>query len=263
MHQSHNKDKHMLERNSPVLDRNSPKPLYVQLEEILRLSIVSGEWEANQPILSENELSKVYGLSRMTVRSVITNLVNEGLLYRVQGKGTFVSAPKISTKSPAYQGVREQLEMQGYKIETVIIENLHIPPDNKVANILGIMRNEKIAFVKRVRFADGIPVSIHSSYMPVGLCPKIPTEELEKDQLCTILENRYGLRSASVSETLESVLASEEEAKLLMIEKGHPLLMLEDINRTQEGRVFEYTKIAYRGDKIKLIFDYSGMNVQK
>lgn len=246
-----------------MLDRNLPKPLYVQLEEILRLSIVSGDWKPNQLISSENELSKKYGLSRMTVRSVITNLVNEGLLYRVQGKGTFVSAPKISTKSPAYQGVREQLEMQGYKIETQIIENSYITPDRKVREILEIPQNEEIKFIKRVRIADGIPVSIHSSYLPAGLCPTIPTDELQTEQLCTIIEKRYGLRAASVSETLESVLATEDEAKLLRIEKRHPLLLLEDINRTREGRVFEYTKIAYRGDKIKLTFDYSGIGLDK
>lgn len=246
-----------------MLDRNDPKPLYVQLEEILRFSIANSEWEANQLIPSENELSKTYGLSRMTVRSVIINLVNEGLLYRVQGKGTFVSPPKISTKSPAYQGVREQLEMQGYKIETKIIENVLISPDNRIMNILGVLQNEKVVFIKRVRIADGIPVSIHNSYIPVRLCPIIPAEELETDQLCTIMDKRYGLRAASVTETLESVLASEEEAKLLMIERRHPLLLLEDINRTSEGRVFEYTKIAYRGDKIKLTFEFSGIGADK
>lgn len=243
-----------------MLDRNNPKPLYVQLEEILRASIENGEWKADQLIPSENELSKMYGLSRMTARSVIMNLVNEGLLYRVHGKGTFVSPPKISTMSPAYQGIREQLEMQGYRIETKIIEHSQISLDNKIMDILGVARNDKVIYIKRVRIADGIPVSIHNSYIPVELCPIIPAEELETEQLCRIIEKRYGLRAASVTETLESVLASDEEAKLLMIEKRHPLLLLEDIYRTKEGRAFEYTKIAFRGDKIKLSFEFSGID---
>lgn len=246
-----------------MLDRNSPKPLYVQLEEILRQFIADGEWKPDQLIPSENELSKQYGLSRMTVRSVINNLVNEGLLFRVQGKGTFVSAPKISTKSPAYQGLREQLEMQGYKIETQIIENTFITPSKKIREILEIPENEEVKFIKRVRIADGVPVSMHSTYLPARLCPIVPTDELANEQLCTIIERRYGLRAASVSETLESVLATEDEAKLLKIEKGHPLLLLEDINRAQDGSVFEYTKIAYRGDKIKLTFEYSGIGEDK
>ena len=74
-----------------MLDRNNPKPLYQQLRDVLVDAIDSGRWGPNDKIPSENELSVTYGLSRMTVRSVITDLVREGLLYRVQGKGTFVA----------------------------------------------------------------------------------------------------------------------------------------------------------------------------
>ena len=122
-----------------MLDRNNPKPLYAQLEDILRASIVNGEWEVNHAIPSENELSKTYGLSRMTVRSVITLLVKEGLLYRVQGKGTFVSQPKIATRSPAYMGVREQLEQMGYEIRTKLVKKEIIPATVHVAAMLGIL----------------------------------------------------------------------------------------------------------------------------
>ena len=74
-----------------MLEKNSPKPLYQQLKDILVDAIDSEKWKANEKIPSENELSSIYGLSRMTVRSVLTDLVKEGLLYRVQGKGTFVA----------------------------------------------------------------------------------------------------------------------------------------------------------------------------
>ena len=88
-----------------MLEKNSPKPLYQQLKDILVDAIDSEKWKANEKIPSENELSSIYGLSRMTVRSVLTDLVKEGLLYRVQGKGTFV-AEKIVTVSPSYIGIR-------------------------------------------------------------------------------------------------------------------------------------------------------------
>lgn len=104
-----------------MLEKNSPKPLYQQLKDILVDAIDSEKWKANEKIPSENELSSIYGLSRMTVRSVLTDLVKEGLLYRVQGKGTFV-AEKIVTVSPSYIGIREQLEKMGYEVETRIVE---------------------------------------------------------------------------------------------------------------------------------------------
>ena len=97
------------EKEKNMLEKNSPKPLYQQLKDILVDAIDSEKWKANEKIPSENELSSIYGLSRMTVRSVLTDLVKEGLLYRVQGKGTFV-AEKIVTVSPSYIGIREQLE---------------------------------------------------------------------------------------------------------------------------------------------------------
>ena len=78
-----------------VLERESAVPLYVQLEQILHTRITSGEWAPNQRIPSENELNRIYGLSRMTVRGVLTKLVNDGLLLRVPGKGTYVAPPKI------------------------------------------------------------------------------------------------------------------------------------------------------------------------
>lgn len=239
-----------------MLDRNNPKPLYSQLEDLLRTSILNGEWEVNHAIPSENELSKTYGLSRMTVRSVITMLVKEGLLYRVQGKGTFVSAPKIATVSPAYMGVREQLEQLGYEINTKLVRFEVLPANYNVASALAIEVGDEVTFIERVRFTGTKPISIHRSYIPRSLCPNLEESDLEGEQLCVLVERQYGLKPASVQETLESVPASAGEAELLQIERGYPLLLLDDVNMTSDGTVFEYTKVLFRGDKIKLRFEY-------
>ena len=121
-----------------MLERSNPKPLYAQLEEIIREKIDRDEWKPHNAIPSENELSKIYGLSRMTARSVITQLAKEGLLYRVQGKGTFVSEPKITTKSPSYAGIREQLEQMGYEIETKVLDISKVIASKKIARKLEI-----------------------------------------------------------------------------------------------------------------------------
>lgn len=239
-----------------MLDKNSPKPLYAQLEDILRMAITNGKWQPSQLIPSENELSKEYGISRMTVRSVITTLVKEGLLYRVQGKGTFVAAPKISAKSPAYIGIREQLEDQGYTIATHVVDFSIINVDKKISELLNIPLSSNVVFIKRVRHADGKPVSIHLSYIPESLCQNLTLERIQDEQLCDVLKKDYNLGIDSVHETLESILATEEEAKLLGIEKGDPLLLLEEVSKTNTGITFEYHKILFRGDRIKLSFDY-------
>jgi GntR family transcriptional regulator len=239
-----------------MLDKNSPKPLYAQLEEILRSSILRQEWAPNHAIPSELELSRTYGVSRMTARAVVTQLVHDGLLRRVQGKGTFVVEQKIPTKSLAYMGIREQLERMGYRITTKLMGFSQVEASQGMADVLDIRQGEPVHFIERLRFIDDKPISLHRSYIPRALTPTLRDEKLESEQLCVILQNEFNLKSATVSETLESVTASPDEAALLNVGKSFPLLMLEDINKTSTGRIFEYTKVLFRGDKVKLNFEY-------
>ena len=98
-----------------LLDKASAKPLYVQMEELFWGKLDSGEWSPGALIPSENELSHMYGISRTTVRNVITKLVQEEVLFRIPGKGTYVAEPKIVAQSLSYAGIREQLEKMGFE----------------------------------------------------------------------------------------------------------------------------------------------------
>ncbi len=239
-----------------MLERSNPKPLYQQLTEIIREKIHIGEWKAGNPIPSENELSKMYGLSRMTVRSVITQFVSEGLLYRVPGKGTFVAEPKITAKSLSYAGIREQLEQMGYAISTRILSAEIIDATGTVAENLALERGGPVYMIKRLRYIDKDPLSLHVSYVPVAMCKDFDSGKLENEQLCVILKNDYGLSRGKVVETLESCMATTTEAKLLEIKAGHPLLLLEDIIYSGDGVPFEYSKVLFRGDKIKIKMEF-------
>ena len=245
-----------------MLEKNSPKPLYQQLKDILVDAIDSEKWKANEKIPSENELSSIYGLSRMTVRSVLTDLVKEGLLYRVQGKGTFV-AEKIVTVSPTrlkdyagQDGIREQLEKMGYEVETRIVECQEERSSETVAKKLNLLPGESVFKIKRVRYIKGDPISLHISYINARYKEKLTVEMLEKEQLCVLLSENYGIHKKKVSETLESVVASNEEAELLAVEKGHPLLLLRDVLYDEISRPYEYTKVVFRGDRIKIRLQY-------
>ncbi|EOT28755.1 hypothetical protein C805_00276 [Eubacterium sp. 14-2] len=238
-----------------MLDRNNPKPLYQQLMDILIDAIDSGKWEANKKIPSENELSATYGLSRMTVRSVLTDLVKEGRLYRVQGIGTFV-AEKIETFSPSYIGIREQLEKMGYEVATKIIECGIEPCSATVAKHLKLPKEAPVFKIKRVRCIKGGPISIHISYVNSSYSKTLTPEALEKEQLCILLNQNYGIKRKKALETLESVQASEGEAALLDVEKGYPLLLLKDILYSETDEPYEYTKVVFRGDKIKIRLQY-------
>jgi len=244
----------MTEPTSGELRRGSPTPLYVQLDELLRNRIASGYWKPGQRIPSENELNRIYGLSRMTVRGVLNTLVGDGLLFRVPGKGTFVLEPKIETVSPAYRGVREQLEAQGISTTTRLISTQTLVAPVKVAQRLGLERGAKVHAIKRVRSARGAPVSVHHSWVPLDLAPSLDEYDPVQEQLCVILSEHFGLSMGQVDEVLESTVLSATEASVLESEEGSPALVLEDTISTSAGLAFEYSKIIFRGDKIRLHF---------
>lgn len=242
--------------NSTTLDRNSAIPLYVQIEGALRQRIASGEWKPGDRIPSEITLNDRFGCSRMTVRGVLNSLVDDGLLYRVPGKGTFVTEQKITALSPAYQGVREQLEEMGFATTTELVSQRIIIPGESVRDKLGTDKTVDVHEIVRRRLVDGVPVSLHRSFVPVPLAPALDAEDLVENQLCVILERHYDLRAARTLEQLEAVAATSDEADLLGLHGGAPLLLLEDTISGRSGLVFEYSKILFRGDRMKLQFDY-------
>lgn len=248
----------VLPADGPIgtLDRSGSTPLYVQLANVLRDKIERGEWKPDQKIPSENELNRMYGISRMTARQVLAQLVNEELLFRVQGKGTFVAHRKIGTTSPAYMGIREQLERMGYATTTRVLSSDVVPADVKVAEHLKISAADPVYRLRRIRLVEDEPISLHTSFVPMRLAPDLHADDLVNRQLCVILEEEYRLRMSRVQESLESTLPTPEDAKLLRIRRTTPLLLLRQEIADPAGRQFEYSRILFRGDKIRLEFQY-------
>jgi GntR family transcriptional regulator len=239
-----------------VLERDSAVPLYVQLEQILSSKITGGQWQPNQRIPSENELNRMYGLSRMTVRGVLTKMVNDGLLLRVPGKGTYVAPTKISAVSPAYRGIREQLEALGYSTTTRLVSFEREAATSVVRDRLGLARGEDVYVIVRVRSVQGEPISLHRSHVPASLAPALDDHDVVSEQLCVILETSYGLPMRHVREHLEAVAVNAVDAKQLDMHRGDPALLLHDVIADDAGRPFEYSTIVFRGDRLRLTFDY-------
>lgn len=240
-----------------VIDRNSSVPLYVQIEGNVRDRIARGEWGSGQRIPSEKSLNDLFGVSRMTVRGVLNTLVDEGVLYRVPGKGTFVADKKIEAISPAYQGIREQLEGMGLETDTQLLKLETISPDEHLRKKLGIDYDIPIYSILRRRLTGGVPVSLHRSYVPTTLAPGLDSHDVVDEQLCVILERDYFLKRKITKEKLEAVGAYADEARLLDLPGGSPILLLEDTITDSAGRVFEYSKVCFRGDRVSLHFEYT------
>jgi GntR family transcriptional regulator len=247
-----------MRKDSPkYLERDSAKPLYVQLKSIIRDKIENGEWQANQMIPSENEMAAIYGISRMTARNVISQLVHEGLLYRVQGKGTFVCESKIEMASLSYAGIRSQLEKKGYKVETKLLDITRVPCSGIVSQRLALVPGTMIFDIKRLRIANSIPISYHHSFVPIALCENLDKFDLQNEQLCEIMSVHYRLNRTSSIETLEICRADEQKAAILEVEYEFPLLLLQDLIFGVNDMAFEYSRIYFRGDKVTLRFEHN------
>lgn len=235
-----------------MLNRHDHVPLKTQLEELLRKKIEDEVWQPDQQIPSENELARECGISRMTVRGVIIKLVQEGLLYTVPGKGTFVAAPKILSKPLGQLGVRGRLEEKGYSLTTKLLDLSIINAGNSIAKPLGLVPRSPIWEIRRVRYINNEPLSLHISHIPVQECPDLDKKDLIDRQLCHILEDDYNLPILSIDETIEIRKAGAEEAESLSIPIGEPLLLVEERVFTTGERPIELASVLFKGDKIKL-----------
>jgi GntR family transcriptional regulator, N-acetylglucosamine utilization regulator len=229
--------------------RNSPLPRYYQLKEILRERTRSGEWQPGDLIPSERELSEKYGISRMTARQAITDLVNEGLFYREQGKGTFVSERKITQQLLHLTGFTEDIRARGQRPGTKVLSVEMRPADRATAEKLRIDPWTLIFRLERLRLADDEPLAIELSQITFKGCERLLAEDLEQNSLYRVLETKYGIPLIEADQELEAGLAGNENAQLLKISASSPVLFTRRITYTERNQPIEYAKAVYCGNK--------------
>ncbi len=229
--------------------RNSPLPRYFQLKEIMRERIRSGEWKPGELIPSERDLSEKYGISRMTARQAITELVNEGLFYREQGKGTFVSQRKITQQLIHLTGFTEDIRARGQRPGTKVLSATMHPADEETAEKLRINAGTPIFRLQRLRLADDEPLAIELSQISFKGCEGLLEEDLEHNSLYRLLESKYGIALMEADQELEAGLTGSEEAQLLKISVASPVLFTRRITYSDRTQPIEYAKAVYCGNK--------------
>jgi len=153
------------------INKHIPIPAYYQLKEIISEKIESKELKTGEKITSENKLSELYQISRMTVRQAIKELVEEGLIYKEKGKGTFVSRPKLKRDLSELTSLTEEMERSGYKVKTKVLEMKVISASKRIAHKLEIALGEKIIKIDRLKLADNKPFFLETSFLPFDICP--------------------------------------------------------------------------------------------
>ena len=233
----------------PQLNRSSGLPLYQQLYEQLRGKIVSGEWRPGDMLPTETNLLEQYEVSRATVRQALDALVQEGLIYRERGRGTFVAHPTVQ------QGLVRQ---RGFEPGTEVLSARLIPAGIDLAKALDLRPGEEIARIERLRLADGEPMSIEISYLVHRLCPGILKFDHAHHPLREVLEQEYQISIMRATQAIRAINASETIAERLAIEPEQSLLFIERVSLSQYDTPIEFLRIYNRGDRYILYNELKG-----
>lgn len=233
----------------PRIDRGGAAPFYYQLKEILNGDIQNG-LAAGDKLPSESELCRHYGVSRTVVRQALDEMEREGLIYKIKGKGAFVTGRKFEATFVQHAaGFHAAMTSRGHEVANVILVQEVIPAVANVASCLGLDIGEPVLSLDRVRSVDGVPIQVVRAWMPHHLCPGLEAMDLRSASVYEVLGRQYGLRPHHGRRTISAGTISETDAGHLGVEPGSPALLVESVTRTAGGIAFEYFAAVYRGDR--------------
>lgn len=227
-------------------------PVYFKIENDIKEKILSGKYKSGDKIPSENELTEIYDVSRMTVRQAMNNLVNDGYLLKYKGKGTFVSNNKIEKNIQGVRSFTEEMEASGKKVSSKIISMKEMTPDKSVSEKLFLEKGDKVYKIERIRYADQLPILFENLYIPQNIFKNIPKKVFE-GSFYNYIENELRLKIAYCHQTIEAKMPPQNISESLKITKQLPILFIIRHSFLSNGRPFEYVESSYRSDQYKFV----------
>lgn len=241
----------MLEKLAARADDRTP--LYLQLARNLRDHINAGDIDPGNALPSERDLSEMTGMSRVTVRKGIDQLIEEGILFRRQGSGTFVSK-RIEAAGSALSGFSDDARSRGENPGVIWMIKTYASPTDEEAFALGIAASAKVVRLGRVRLSGGEPLAIEHAVVRAEFLPDL---DALGDSLYAALK-ASGARPVLGTQRIRAALATPTEAAILCIQEKSEILRIERITRTADGQPIEFTRSAYRGDRYEFVSDLTG-----
>jgi GntR family transcriptional regulator len=234
--------------------RSRKIPLYVQLEQMIKTKILTGGFSLGERIPTETELCRTYGVSKITVRQAILNLVNEGLLTRKQGKGTFTRKEAVVREASTFKFsgnindfIQDGLKMKEVKI--LDLERLKAPA--KVAQLLNLQDGEEVVQVRRIRNRANQPVSYIRNYLPAEIGRHIEKNDFLRYSMLQILRDRLGIPISNGIQYIEAIVADYEVASALSVNIFSPVLYSELVMFGRDGKPVEFAQHFFRPDQFR------------
>jgi GntR family transcriptional regulator len=228
-------------------ENDAVKPLYLQIKDALKQRILDGEYAPHERLASESELMRLFGVSRITVRQAMRDLHAEGLVFSIQGKGSFVSKPKAVQDIQRLLGFGEAMAAKGYETSTRVLKIQAGRAPKAVASALRLASGESVVEVRRVRYLNRDPVSVDHSYFPQDIGQALFGRDLARD-IFPLLENELGIVLGHADMRIEAIAADTALADDLRIPEGSPVLRVNRLVVATDGRPVDFEYLSYRGD---------------
>ncbi|MGO2036511.1 MAG: GntR family transcriptional regulator [Brevibacterium sp.] len=206
---------------------------------------------AGEQFPPERQLAEALGISRMTLRRAIDELVAKGVVRRRHGAGVFALGPKLDQPLAA-SSFTEDMLARGMRPGSRVLSFETTPAGAHIARRLHLEEGAEVVTVLRLRLADDEPLALEELHVPAALVPGLSAEDLENKSFYDLLRERFGIALSRSVQTIEPSLVDADEAKELEVEEGSPALLFERTSRNAEGVPVEFVRSVYRGDRYKI-----------
>jgi GntR family transcriptional regulator len=210
-------------------------------------------------IPSERALSADLGVSRLTVRAALDELVREGYLVRRRGAGTFVSEPKIAQEL-TMTSFTDDMRRRGLSPESRTLSLDVVAAGARLGRILHVSPSERVVVAKRLRLADRETMAIEELHVREALVPELSGRDLEERSFYELLRDRYGIEVVGGMQTIEPTVTNEDESSALGVPLHSPAFLFERVTRSDSGEIVEYVRSIYRGDRYRLVTELGAPN---
>ncbi len=226
----------------------APKTLHTNVRDVLWERIRSGEYPPDSQIPSEAALCAEFGVSRITVRHALADLQRAGQIFRIHGKGTFVSHPRPLQDFAPVVGFGAAMERAGHEVVNKLLSLERIPAPAAIAGRLGLAAGDPIVRLRRLRYLDRHPVRVDVLYMPVAIGGRLAGVDLSRRDVFSFFENELGIEIGESELELEATAADAATAKLLAMPRGAPVLRIDWMAYKRDGSPLDFAEIQCRGE---------------
>jgi GntR family transcriptional regulator len=228
------------------------EPLHHQLKRVILEHVTDGKWPPSTQIPSEREMCEQYGISRTTARRAIADLIHEGQLYTITGKGTFVAERPLKQKLEPFVGFSQDLAGQLIEVKTKVLESGRVEADERLAKQLGLRPLSPVLKLRRLRLGAGQPIALQTAFLPEHLCPGLLRFDFVRDSLFLTLRDEYGLELVRGFTTIKAGLASKQERTLLALNNPSAVLRTFQTTHLSDGQIIEYCESIFHGEHFEL-----------